>query len=164
MSVMEGAGTAEQFSERTGMDVSLETLPLKATGAPARVSMISQFLSFAVIGGSAAALFVALSTLMIELPISAPDWLLSSICYAFFILPVYMLHRRFSFRSEAPHRHALPRYIVIQIVGLILATVFSYVCYGVFQMPTLSAAIVVVALTSGINFAILRTWAFTEGR
>jgi putative flippase GtrA len=161
---MEGALAVEQFSERTTLDGPLETLPLDPVDAPARVSMISQFLSFAVIGGSAAALFVALSTLMVELPTSAPDWLLSSICYAFFILPVYLAHRRFSFRSEAPHRHALPRYIVIQIFGLILATVFSYVCYGVFQMPTLSAAVVVVALTSGINFAIVRMWAFTEGR
>ncbi len=159
---MESTEYMEQLPERSPMSLPLETLTGESS-TPAR-AMLSEFISFAVIGGTAAFLFVGLSALMVELRTGAPDWLVSSACYALFIVPVYLAHRRFSFRSDAPHRQALPRYVLVQILGFCLATLFSFVCYGVLQLPTLTAAIVVVALTSGINFAIVRMWAFSEGR
>ena len=100
---------------------------------------------------------------MIGLRTGVPDWLMSTLCYAAFIGPVYLAHRRFSFRSDAPHGRALPRYIAVQLCGLALASLFSYICYSVLGIPTIAAGILVIALTAGFNFVIVRTWAFATG-
>jgi hypothetical protein len=39
---------------------------------------------------------------------------------------------------------------------------FSFVAYGKIGLPTLVAALDVIAPTSGINFFVLRRWAFAE--
>jgi putative flippase GtrA len=143
------------------MSVSLESL-MRETIADSRPSpILPQLLSFLIIGGTAAIAFVALSTAAVALPTGMPRWLVSALCYAAFIVPVYLLHRRFSFRSAAPHAKALPRYVVVQVSGLALATGFSWLCYSVFGLPTAPAALLVIGLTSGVNFVVLRLWAFS---
>lgn len=117
-------------------------------------------LSFLAIGGIAALSFVGLSSLVIGLGTGLPDWVASVVCYAAFVVPVYLAHRRFSFRSDAPHARALPRYVLVQASGMTLATVFSYLAYGLVSLPTVLAAVLVIGLTSGVNFALLKVWAF----
>ena len=124
-------------------------------------SILPQLLSFLIIGGTAAIAFVGLSAAAVAAPSGLPRWLVSALCYAVFIVPVYLLHRRFSFRSDAPHGKALPRYVLVQISGLALATTFSWLCYSVFGLPTAPAALLVIGLTSGMNFVVLRLWAFS---
>lgn len=146
------------------MSVSLESLmrdsaPAADTGP---VPVLASLVSFILIGGGAALSFVLVSSVAVRLPTGLPNWAVSAICYAAFILPVYLLQRRFSFRSEAPHRHALPRYVVVQLGGLAAATVFSWLAYNNFGLPTPFAALLVIGLTSGVNFMILRLWAFTH--
>ena len=128
------------------------------TGTPVLV----QLFAFLVIGGSAAFSFVGLSAAAVAAFDALPAWLVSSICYAGFVVPVYLLHRRYSFQSDATHQRALPRYILVQLCSLGLATLFSFVAYGVIGLPTLVAALMVIVLTSGINFLVLRRWAFAE--
>lgn len=143
------------------MSTSLESL-MREPATPAGLSpLLAGMLSFVIIGGAAAISFVGVSSAAVALFRSAPNWLVSALCYAAFIVPVYLLHRRFSFRSEAAHGRALPRYILVQVAGLALATGFSYVCYGLIGLPTPVAALLVIGLTSGINFVILRLWAFS---
>jgi putative flippase GtrA len=143
------------------MSASLESLMPTVASTP-RPALVSQFLSFAVIGVGAALVFIALSSGLVALGTGAPDWIVSALCYAAFVVPVYLLHRRFSFRSDAAHRVALPRYAAVQATALLLATLFSWLAYGVFSMPSLIASVLVVGLTSGVNFIVLRTWAFAR--
>jgi putative flippase GtrA len=124
------------------------------------VSVAAQLVSFLIIGGTAAAAFIGLSTAAMALPIPAPRWVVSGVCYVLFIVPVYLLHRRFSFNSAAPHKSALPRYVTVQVAALALVTLFSYVAYGIVGLPTPLAATLVIGLTSGVNFMVLRRWAF----
>lgn len=142
------------------MSVSLESLIQQPVVDDRDISVGTQLLSFLIVGGLGAGGFVALSSLMIRLPLGPPAWIVSTCCYALLILPVYLAHRRFSFRSDAPHTHALPRYVGVQLCGIALASLFSFVCYGVFGMPTLFASLLVIGLTSGVNFVVLRLWAF----
>lgn len=127
-----------------------------------RAPMAAQLASFLVIGGGVATAYVALSTAAMTLPIPAPRWIISGFCYALFIIPAYLLHRRYSFSSSAPHGSALPRYVTVQLSALVLATLFSYLAYGVAGLPTPIAATLVIALTSGVNFMVLRLWAFSH--
>lgn len=144
------------------MSVLLESLVRDQDHTIARPSLTWQALSFLVIGGGAALAFVALSSLVLGLGLPLADWIASALCYAAFIVPVYLLHRRFSFASSAPHERALPRYVAVQMVGLGLATLFSFVAYGVVGLPTLAASLLVIALTSAVNFLVLKVWAFGE--
>src|SRR5690606_22596224 len=99
---------------------------------------------------------------MIGLPTGIPDWVVSAFCYAVFIVPVYLAHRQFSFRSRASHMVALPRYVAVQLSALCLAALFSYLCYAVLHLTSGWAAVLVIALTSGVNFVLLKLWAFAQ--
>ena len=121
-----------------------------------------EILSFVLIGGLAALAFVALSMLMIGLGTGLPDWIVSAICYALFVGPVYLAHRLISFRSSTPHAVALPRYVAVQLGAVGLASLFSYLCYALIGMPTALAAALVIGLTSSVNFVVLKLWAFAQ--
>ena len=146
------------------MSVLLESLVRDtAIATPTDVASLPvgrQLLSFLVVGGSGAVCFIALSNLAIGLHSGVANWITSALCYAALIGPVYLMHRRFSFRSEAPHGHALPRYVAVQLSALALASLFSFILFGFFGLPTLLASLLVTGLTSGVNFMILRLWAF----
>jgi putative flippase GtrA len=142
------------------MSASLESLmrqSLDGASVPARFPGI---LSFLAIGGGAAIAFTIWSSAAIWALPETPRWLVSAICYGVFIVPVYLLHRRFSFQSDAPHTHALPRYVAVQLASLVLAATFSFVAYSVMGLPTMTAGLLVICLTSGVNFLVLRRWAF----
>ena len=124
---------------------------------------LGALLRFVAIGASGARGFVLLSSVMISLHTGIEDWIVNTACYAALIVPVYLLHRRFSFGSEAAHGYALPRYMAVQGMALVLAALFSFVAHGVLTLPTLAASLLVISLTSGINFLVLRSWAFVQG-
>lgn len=120
--------------------------------------------SFLLIGAGAALGFVVLSGLLVGLVPSQHAWIVIAACYASFILPVYWLHRRFTFVSEVRHLRAMPRYLAVQAMALVLATVFSFVFHGTLALPSLPSAMLVIVLTSGVNYMILKSWAFVEAR
>ncbi|MEO7221885.1 MAG: hypothetical protein ABIY37_05380, partial [Devosia sp.] len=98
------------------MSASLKSLMRDqlATGDTA-APVLAQLFAFLVIGGGAAVAFIVLSAAAVANFATQPAWVVSSLCYAGLILPVYLLHRRYSFRSEAAHSQALPRYIAVQL-------------------------------------------------
>lgn len=147
-----------------GLSHSLESLMRDTAIELPRPSLVAELASFIVVGGIAAAAFVVLSTLAIALRTGLPDWLMSALCYAAFIVPVYLAHRRFSFRANTPHGVALPRYVAVQLSALCLAALFSYLCYAMLGLTTTLAAFVVIVLTSGVNFIVLKLWAFAARR
>jgi len=128
-----------------------------------RKGLGSQVVAFIMVGGLGAVAFVTLSSLFVGMHAALPKWLVSTLCYGVLIGPVYLAHRRFSFRSEVPHGHALPRYVGVQLYALLLASVFSYVAYSVFGLPAFWASIIVTGLISAVNFVVLRLWAFAVG-
>lgn len=143
--------------------MSLENL--RSDGAAEnRPPLAGQIAAFVMVGGTAALCFAGLSSALIGLHTGIADWVVSALCYAAFIVPVYFAHRRLSFRSDAPHGMALPRYVAVQLVALALAAIFSFVFYDVFRVQVLAAALLVIGLTSSLNFAILRAWAFAVRR
>jgi putative flippase GtrA len=146
------------------MSGSLESLGQEPAADARGTAVGGQLLIFLAIGASAAVGYLVLSNALIGLRLGLDNWLVSVLCYAAFILPVYFAHRRFSFQSDAPHARALPRYVGVQLGGLGLATLFSYLAYRLLALPTLSASILVIGLTAGINFMVLRLWAFARSR
>jgi len=122
----------------------------------------SQMIAFALIGAGGALSFVLVSSALIGLGTGLPNWVTSALCYAAFVLPIYLLHRRYTFVSSASHGSAFPRYVAVQVSGVTLAALFSFVAYNVFGLPAFPASIAVTALTSGVNFVVLKLWAFSD--
>jgi putative flippase GtrA len=144
------------------MSAALQSLMRDVPPVRARTPLFSGLIAFIVIGAAGAAAFVVLSTAMIWLDTGVADWIVNAACYASLIVPVYALHRRYSFDSDAPHGQALPRYMAVQGMALLLAALFSFVVHGVLAVPTVFASMLVIALTSGVNFMVLRSWAFAR--
>jgi putative flippase GtrA len=142
------------------MSASLESLMRESLAEASHPARFTGIFSFLLIGAGAALSFVLVSSAAIWGLPQAPRWIVSAICYGAFIVPVYLLHRRFSFNSDAPHGRALPRYVIAQLTSLCLASFFSFVAYGALGLPTFGAAVLVIALTSGVQFMVLRRWAF----
>lgn len=118
---------------------------------------------FVLVGGGAALALAAVTTAMISLRTGVPDWLMGALCYAAFVVPVYLLHRRVSFRSTAAHRQAFPRYLAVQLSAIALVSVFSWLCYTVLGIETAIGSVIVLGLTAAVNFVVLRLWAFASG-
>ena len=142
------------------MSASLESLMRDVIDDSRPAPLSAGLLSFIAVGGSGAVAFICLSTGMLQLNTGLPDWLVSALCYAALIVPVYLMHRRFSFRSKARHATALPRYVAVQASAVLLTSLFSYVCYQMLGMQSWLGAFIVVGLTSGVNFVVLKLWAF----
>ena len=141
------------------MTLGIDSLPREADLAGRRQAA-AQPLSFVLVGGFAAGSYVLLSVLLVGLHTGLPDWLVGAAVYALLIVPVYLAHRSFAFRSDVPHAVALPRYIAVQLNALLIASVFSYIGYTVLGLPPAVAACFVAGLTAAVNFMILKLWAF----
>lgn len=146
------------------MSAALESLMRDVRRTEPTEGIGASLLKFIGIGAGAAATFIVLSTLIISLDTGLADWLVNTGCYGAMIVPVYLLHRRFSFQSDASHAQALPRYVAVQASALLLAAVFSFAVHGLFTLPSALASMLVIALTSGVNFMVLRSWAFARTR
>jgi putative flippase GtrA len=116
--------------------------------------------AFLMIGGGAAAIFIALSTWLLSLDTGIPRWLGSALCYALLVGPVYLAHHKVTFRSQARHRDALPKYLATQGLAVIVSALIAIPVYHLFHLDPLPGSILVTGLTSLGSFVILRLWTF----
>src|SRR6218665_3142762 len=144
------------------MSMSLESLMRDSLEQTSERPVTSELGWFLAVGGGAALALAALTTAMISLRTGVPDWVMGALCYAAFIGPVYLLHRRLSFRSDAAHGQAFPRYVAVQVSAIVLVSLFSWLCYSVLGVETAIRSVLVLGLTAGVNFAVLKLWAFAR--
>lgn len=117
-------------------------------------------LRFLIVGGSGAVAFVILTNIGLNLFPKLPKTLVSVCSYALLILPVYTLHRSFSFESNLPHKIALPKYVITQIISLCFNFSFSYLLFNVLHFPNFWGSVGITILTSVGSFIALKLWAF----
>ncbi|MGV8854378.1 MAG: GtrA family protein [Devosia sp.] len=146
------------------MSAALHSLMRDLPSAAAQRQPRGSVLAFLAVGGGGALALVVVSSLLIWLHTGLADWLVTTLCYAALILPVYLLHRRFSFASNAAHGKALPRYLAVQGMAVLLAAGFSFCAHQILALPAVPASIMVVGLTAGVNYLVLRGWAFAHRR
>lgn len=142
------------------MSASLESLMRDSLDQTSERPVTTELGWFLLVGGGAALALASVTSAMISLRTGVPDWVMGALCYAAFIGPVYLLHRRLSFRSEAAHGQAFPRYVAVQLSAIALVSMFSWLCYTVLGFQSVIGSMIVLGLTAGVNFAVLRLWAF----
>ncbi|GHA17711.1 hypothetical protein GCM10007989_11140 [Devosia pacifica] len=123
----------------------------------------AQFAIFTGIGGGAAIAYAVLVHMLVSAMPYLATGLIASLSYGAFVVPVYLLHRRYTFRSAAAHRQALPRYVTVQLAALAGAGIFTAVAYSMLGHGSWIAPWIGIGLTSGVNFLAVRAWAFARG-
>jgi putative flippase GtrA len=113
---------------------------------------------FIVIGATAAAAYVVLSSLLHVLGLQA--WIASLVSYLFILPIAYLAQRNITFESSASHSSSFPKYAATQLVGLALSALVPYQLEQSSGVPATIAfglAAIVIAL---VNFILVKYWAF----
>ena len=84
----------------------------------------------------------------------------SAISYAVSALLNYGLNRYLVFRSSIRHVHALPRFIVIVITGLLLNSGLIYLIMSTLPLHWLFAQVLVTLTVMVCNFLLSKYWVF----
>ena len=90
-----------------------------------QMNNFSFILRFGFVGGSTALLFLASTYLQVEC-LSISPVLASTLGLAFAIFYNYLMHYHWTYASEAPHRSALVRYLVMGVSGIMINGLIMY--------------------------------------
>ena len=92
-----------------------------------------------------------------ELPMAAR----ATLAYAPAMLANYLLHRTFTFRSMRPHTHAGPRYVIVQLGGMLINSGVLWLGMDVKAWPYLPVQAAAICLMALWSFAGQKLWAFS---
>lgn len=123
------------------------------------MALARAFLRFAVVGAFATTIHAAVFALLIEAtpldPVAA-----TAIAFVVAFAAGFVLNRRWTFASRADPLAQLPRYLVVQLGGLVLnAAIMAFAVHVQRWSPYAGLALAVV-LVPPVTFALARGWAF----
>jgi len=76
----------------------------------------------------------------------------------------YVLNRGYTYSSRAAHASAVPRYVAVIAVGLLLNALFMHLLHGYLGWHYLLAQVLTTGITMIWNFTAHRHWTFSPGR
>jgi putative flippase GtrA len=114
---------------------------------------------FTLVGLAAMAAYAVLVTAFGAFGLT-PAWLASGAAYAVAAVWSYIGHRRFSFRSDAAHRVAGPRFAVVTAVGQGLAILIPAVISDIAGHPAYLATLAVCIVCPGVSYALNSAFVF----
>ena len=106
---------------------------------------------FLLVGGSATLLYLIISTCLV-IVFEAKEWLASSISWVICIIPTYLGQKKLTFKSEVSHQFAFPRYLFLQIIGILLSAILSFLLNKFTQFNTLTIFSVVILTVTVISY------------
>lgn len=74
----------------------------------------------------------------------------------------YLMHRRKTFRSQQPHAMGAPRYLAVQIVGLLLNYALLRALVDTLKIDPLLAQVICIGAVAFMTFTACRTWVFAS--
>ena len=123
------------------------------------MSVKTQFVKFALVGGLATAVHYAILVALVE-SLRWPPVAATSVGFAVSALGNYLLNRRFTFRSRRRHVEAAPRFAVVAVVGFWINAGVVWLAFDAAGLHYLVAQVVATLATLGWNFAGNRHWTF----
>lgn len=106
---------------------------------------------FLLVGGSAALLYLIISTCLVII-FDIKEWLASSISWTICIIPAYLGQKILTFKSEISHQFAFPRYLLLQIIGILLSSILSFLLSSFTQLNTLAIFSIVISTVTIISY------------
>ena len=75
----------------------------------------------------------------------------------------YYLNRRYTFRSDRPHRAAAPRFLAVSVGGFLLNGIVMWVLNESWGVQYLIAQVIATLIVLSWNFSVNRLWTFRVG-
>jgi putative flippase GtrA len=123
------------------------------------VALAREFVRFAVVGAIATTIHAAVFTLLVEATRLDPV-VATVIAFLVAFAAGFALNRRWTFGSRADPAAQLPRYLVVQLVGLALnAAIMAFAVHAQRWSPYAGLGLAIV-LVPPVTFALARQWAF----
>jgi putative flippase GtrA len=116
---------------------------------------------FTIVGLAAMAAYAAIVTALTFAGMR-PAWLASGLAYALAAIWSYVGHRRFSFRSDAPHRRAGPRFVLVTAVGQGLAILIPALMTDLTGYPPIVSTAVVCLVCPAVSFILNSAFVFAD--
>jgi putative flippase GtrA len=122
-------------------------------------SLPDQLARFVLVGGLATVLHYLILIALVN-GAGADATIASTIGYALSTLVNYALNRRVTFRSQRRHGSALPRFLTLALVGLVINAAMVWLLAERLEIYYLIAQVAATTLTLLWNFIAARHWAF----
>lgn len=122
---------------------------------------LAQFMRFALVGGLCTGIQYALLAVGVEwlglgaVTASTAGYLLSAIVN-------YLLNRRFTYGSNAPHKRLALRFVIVLVSGLALNALFMQLLHGYLQWHYVVAQLLATVGNLLWNFCAHRWWTFSR--
>jgi putative flippase GtrA len=121
--------------------------------------LLRQFITFTGVGLVAAVAHYGVLILLVEIgamqPVIATLWgFLAGAAVS------YVLNRRFTFRSDRPHRAAAPRFLAVSTGGFVLNGLVMWLLNEGWGMPYLLAQVIATLIVLFWNFTANLLWTF----
>jgi putative flippase GtrA len=116
---------------------------------------------FTTVGAVATAGHYTLYILLVEFGIASPV-LSATLGYSLGALISYWLNHRITFRSDRPHRSAMPRFALVVGTGIALNTALVALAYEAFRLQYLLAQLFATMVVFLFNYSASRHWAFAS--
>ncbi len=121
--------------------------------------LVASFVRFSGVGAFATAVQYLVLVVLVELW-GADAALASGIGFALSAVLNYLLNRRFTFRSERPHRQAFSRFVLVAGSGLALNTLLMWIGTHGLHIGYLIVQVAATGLVLLFNFTLNRSWVF----
>jgi len=114
---------------------------------------------FILIGGTAAFGYAIICTIF-SLLFGLRPAVSSVLGYGIALPPAYGAQKLITFRSEAAHKIAFPKYLSVQVISNINAAILSEILTEKLGYPALPSFVIIAGIVGITNFWALRYWAF----
>jgi putative flippase GtrA len=115
---------------------------------------LPKLIRFGVVGVGCAALYAALAWMLTTVGGMTPV-MASVSAYTAAGVVSYLGQKLFTFRSDAPHADAAPRFLAVFLVGIVIATAAPMLMTDRMRLPPLAAIVFTCGVVPLINYAVL---------
>lgn len=124
-----------------------------------RLRDAKQFVLFAVVGAVGTAAHFATLIVVVE-RFGGQVLVGSSAGFLVGALVNYFLNYHLTFASTQRHAHAMPRFLLVATVGMLLNVGVMGITYNAFRLPYLICQVIATVLVLFWNFGVNRLWTF----
>lgn len=127
------------------------------------VDRFARLMRFGTVGVLATVVYYGLLWTMVEL-LAIPVLIATSAAFIFVTLENYILHYTWTFRSANAHTEALPRFLVMNVVGFGINWLVMYVGTSLAAFNYLVVQAVAIAAVTAWNLALSHFWIFRPAK
>lgn len=123
-------------------------------------SSLREFFLYGVVGGLGTAVHYAIMMTLVEVLAVAPVVATGIGCFAGAIVN-YLLNHRLTFVSDACHKVALPKFMVVAIIGMVANVWMLYALLELLVIHYMIAQCLVTVLVMCITYTLNKFWTFS---